>query len=345
MRRLDALRQLSAAIVGPPVRRTDWAAVVDLANLNLVTPQLHAALLRTGALPQLPAPLQAFTAEVFARNRERNRRLFVQLRDAVAALNAAGIEPVLLKGAAAWATLGRPEAFDRMLRDLDLLVAPADAAAAVGALSAAGFPVLASYNEPWRHVVAELGRPSDVGVIDLHRRPPGPLRSLPPPANQRRVEWEGVRAFAPEPAAQVLMLALHDQFHEAGYWRGDLSFRHLLDIAALAPQVDWAALDRLAGERLTRRAVAVQVAAAERFAGAAPDWPAARSASVRLQHLRQLVQFAWPGAVWPLACVAALSEASSLVGRGRLVGDGPGGALARMARFRARARTAAAGGV
>ena len=344
MRRLETFRQLSAAIVGPPAPRTDWAGVVDLANLNLVTPQLHAALLRTGALPQLPAQLQAFTAEVSARNRERNRRLFAQLRDAVAALNAAGIKPVLLKGAAVWASLGRPEDFSRMLRDLDLLVEPADAAAAVDALRAAGFAVLAAYDEPWRHVVAELGRPSDVGVIDLHRRPPGPLRCLPPPGNRHRIEWEGVRALAPEPAAQVFMLALHDQFHEAGYWRGDLSFRHLLDIAALAPQVDWAALDGLAGERLTRRAVAVQVAATERFAGAAPDWPAARSAAVRLQHLRQLVQFAWPSTIWPLACVAALSEASSLVGRRRLVGDGPGGARARQGRFRARARTAAAGG-
>ena len=55
---------------------------------------------RQGRIVLLPAEVQAFTGEVLARNRERNRRLFRQLGDALLPLNAAGIEPVLLKGAA-----------------------------------------------------------------------------------------------------------------------------------------------------------------------------------------------------------------------------------------------------
>ena len=343
MGRLEALRQLSGALRGRPARRTDWQAVLGLANEALVTPQLHVALLAAGGLERLPPELRAFTEEVFVRNRERNRRLFSQLHQAVRVLNTAGIAPVLLKGAALWASLGRPQAFDRMLRDLDLLVEPAEQVLAVETLAAAGFRVLARYDEPWRHVVAELGRADDVGVVDLHRRPPGPLRTAGFPQGRRRVEWDGVFALAPEPAAQVVMLAMHDQLHEGMYWRGDLSLRHLFDIAALAPQVDWAQVERLAGARLTLRAVAVQVAAAQSFAGVPRDWPAAAGAAVRLQHLRQLVQFASPPMVRPLAWVAAVSEAASLVGRERLVGDGPGGWLDRLARFRTVVRPAASG--
>lgn len=342
MGRLEVLRQLAGALRGRPAPRTDWRAVVGLANEALVTPQLHVALQAAGALERLPPGPRAFTGEAFARNRERNRRLFAQLRQAVAALNAAGIAPVLLKGAGLWASLGRPQGFDRMLRDLDLLVAPGEEALAVETLAAAGFRVLARYEEPWRHVVAELGRAGDVGVIDLHRRPPGPLRAASFPPAQRSAEWDGVFALTPDPAAQVVMLALHDQFHEGGYWRGDFSLRHLLDIAALAPQVDWDAVERLAGARLTLRAVAVQVAAAQWLAGVPREWPATQGAAVRLQHLRRVVQFAAPPLVRPLAWAAAVSEAASLVGRERLVGDGPGGLAERFARFRTLARPARA---
>lgn len=332
--RLEALRQLSAALLGRPLPDTDWLAVVELANRSLVTPQLHAALLAEDALHMAPPEYGAFTAEAFARNRERNQRLFAQLQHAIAALNRAGVEPMLLKGAALWAALGRPPDFDRMLTDIDILVEPEEAPLAIDALGGAGFQTLRAYDEPWRHVVAELARPGDVGVIDLHRRPPGPLKTSGVTGEQRRFEWEGLRAALPSPAAQVVMLAMHDQFHERAYWRGDISLRHLLDIAALAPQVDWDAVTRLAGERLILRAVAVQVAAAERFAGAQAQWGMVRRPAVRLHHMRQLVQFASPGAAAPLAWLAALSEASSLVGRRRLVGDGPGGLRGRFARFR-----------
>ncbi|WP_374471598.1 nucleotidyltransferase family protein [Phenylobacterium sp.] len=342
MRRLEVLRQLSAALAGRPFERTSWPEVVELANEHLVTPQLHAALVGGGALRRLPVDLQAFLEDVFQRNRERNRRLFAQLREALAVLNAAGLQPILLKGAALWISLGRPAGFDRMLNDLDLLVQPHEAARAMDALAAADFQVLARFDEPWRHVVAELGRPSDVGVLDLHRRPPGPLSAPAPLQDLRPVDWDGVRAWTPGPAAQVCMLALHDQFHEGAFWRGDLPVRHLLDIAMLSPMVATQSLAELAGERLLLRGVAVQVAAAQRFVGAKSDWPALRSAAVRAHHLRQAAQFAWPGAAWPLACLAALAEAGSLVGRDRLVGDGPGGVAERFARFRSVARAGGA---
>jgi hypothetical protein len=314
MSRRRALRDLSAALRGEPPADADWMAVLQLANAALVTPQIHAAALRAGALERLPAEVRTFTAEVYARNRERNRRLLDQLADAVGALNAAGIEPVLLKGAALWASLGRPDEFDRMLNDVDLLVRPDQAVPAIEALIAGGFGLANAYPGPEVHVVAELGRATDVGFIDLHQRPPGPpgvaeLEDLQ--RHCRRTEWCGVRAWTPEPAVQAFFLVLHDQFHDGDYWRGGFSLRHLTDIAELSrgPEpLDWGLLHRLAKVRLVENALDAELIAAQRIAGADVPEPILRRRWARLQHARHMAQFTWPLLSLPLAGLGMLSE-------------------------------------
>jgi hypothetical protein len=278
----------------------EWMSVLELANKALVTPQIYSAALQTGTVSQMPAEVRTFLHEVWRRNRERNRRLFIQLREALSALNSVGIEPTLLKGAAQWAALGRPPEHDRILTDLDLLVSAEDAAAAVSALEAAGFATRGRYDEPSSYVAAELARPDDVGLIDLHRRPPGPeglaRAAMALPGQTMRVSWDGVRAKAPSPALQVFLLVLHDQFQDGGYWRGEFVLRHLLEIAALSRQpggVDWSVVAKLAPTRLVRNATDAQLLAAATICGAlAPK--TARRPWVRLQHARLRAQFGWP---------------------------------------------------
>jgi hypothetical protein len=243
--------------------------------------------------------VRTFLAEVWVRNRERNRRLFRQLRTTVGLLNAAGIEPVLLKGAAYWALAGRPAEHDRILTDLDIMVTAEEGPAAVAALRSAGFGLLEPPT-PSPHTLAEFGRPEDVGIIDLHWRPPGPealaLEAAAAPGQLVGVAWDGVRARAPGPALQIFLLVLHDLFQDGGYWRGEFSLRHLLEIAALSRRpegVDWTLLDRLAGTRLVRNVTDAQLFAAAAMCGALAP-PTARRSWVRLQHARRRAQFGWP---------------------------------------------------
>lgn len=332
-----ALRDLSLALRGAPDPAADWMGVLAMANQALATPQIHAAALAADTLDDLPDEVRTFTADVFARNRARNARLFEQLHDAVAALNGAGIEPVLLKGCALWAALGRPDHFDRLTGDLDLLVRPAEAPRAAAALRMAGFDQVSAYAGPAVHVVAEFGRPQDVGFVDLHQRPPGPpalaeIEDLE--ARCQSCEWRGLRAKVPDPAAQVFFLVLHDQFHEAGYWRGGLALRHLTDIALLShgpAGVDWADVDRLAATRLARRALRAELAAAVRIAGANVPPAAWADPWTRLQAARHTAQFLWPATRLPLAGLAMLAELPALIahrradaaGRARMFGRQP----------------------
>jgi Uncharacterised nucleotidyltransferase len=319
MNRRKALAQLTGCLRGELPAAPDWAAILMLANRALVTAQLYEALARSGAAPSLPDDVHGFLREVSERNRERNRRLSHQLTEALQALNDAGIEPILLKGAAVWASSGRGLTFNRILSDLDLLVKPVEVERALDALAKAGFPCVARHSWRESHAVATLGRPTDVGHIDLHQRPPGPLgiadiRDVDSFCTQ--ISWFGARARVPAPALQILYLVLHDQFHDGDYWRGGFDLRHLIDIAELsrAPQpVDWLMLDALCKTSLVRNVLRTQLLAVEQFLGAAvpPDFINGRW--VRFQHQRHMWQFAYPGISAPLALVGMATEWTNLL--------------------------------
>jgi len=313
MNRRRSLAQLITCLRGELPVTPDWRAILTMANRALVTAQLYEALARTGAVQSLPDNVHGFLREVSERNRERNRRLARQLGEALQALNNANIEPILLKGAAVWASSGCGLDFNRIFSDLDLLVNPMEVERALDALVESGFPVL-RYSGKGSHAVATLGRPTDVGVIDLHQRPPGPLGIAQIQDVDflcTRISWFGGRARVPVPAIQILVLVLHDQFHDGDYWRGGFDLRHLIDIAELsrAPQpVDWLMLDALCKTSLVRNALGTQLLAVEQFLGAAMPPVFTGGRWVRFQHQRHMWQFAYPGFSASLAVVGIVSE-------------------------------------
>lgn len=347
MSRRRALSQLSACLRGAPPEAIDWRELLALANTALITPQLFTELERAGA--PMPPQVRLFLVEVAARNRDRNRRTRAQLIDALTALNAAGIQPVLLKGMAVWATTAPHGEFDRMLGDIDLLVRPAEAARAIEALVAAGFGCDSRHDGSAAHVVAELGRPQDVGFIDLHQRPPGPpgLAEIADIENYcKAASFDGFTAMLPSPTLQTFFLVLHDQIHDGDYWRGGVDLRHLLDLALLSREgVDWDMLERLCGTRLVRNAAFAQLIAAGEIAGAQIPARVRADRWARLQYQRHMAQFAWPRLSTPLAALGAASEWSSLLahraenrrGRARVLGimrDDGENMRSRMERFR-----------
>jgi hypothetical protein len=318
MNRQAALAQLSMCLQGHVPPDADWMAMLELANRSLATPQLCAAIMASGSADTLPDDVRVFLLDVQSRNRERNRRLIGQLSDTLRALNAAGIEPVLLKGIALWASRRWLE-FDRILTDIDLLIRPAEVERAVDVLQNAGFSVTARYPRSDAHVVAELGRSSDVGLIDLHQRPPGPpglaeicnLTDFCTP-----VSLDGLRAMCPAPAVQIFFLVLHDQLHDDDYWRGGFDLRHLMDIAQLSlarEPVDWALLERLCGTAFVRNALQTQLFAARRLTGAAIPERFTERSWTKIQHWRHELQFRYPRFAIPLAVIGVMSELPSFL--------------------------------
>jgi hypothetical protein len=315
MRNSSALRQLAALLRREPPETVDWFGVLALANHALLTPALAVALQNNSALP---VDVQVFLSEVLKRNIERNRRLKAQLVDALRSLNVVGIQPVLLKGAILLASTERDDG-GRILGDLDILLRPEEVARGVAALEDGGFRVSRLFRQADSHVAAELGRPEDVGIVDLHRRPPGPLACL----NHVVIEDHchtiiitGARASVPSSTLQILLLVAHDQFHDQDYWRGRLDLRHLLDFASLTSgshDVDWDLLVDWIPGGLMRTALDTHLIAAEALMGArAPRW-SHRGLWSRWQYYRRLLQMDHPRLGFTMLALSTLVEWPAMI--------------------------------
>ncbi len=313
MSRRSALRVLSDGLHGRTRATRDWMALISAANGALVTPALRGAL----AAHEVPEDVAAFIDMVSARNDERNQLLRTMLLDATAMLNTAGVTPVYLKGMAIWAAC-RPDAvsYPRMMSDVDLLVRPDETQKAIEALTAGGFKILKRHAEH-RHEAADLWRDGDVGVLDLHRRPPGPQALtvlFDRDAGAVAAPWPG-EARIPSPTHQIYLTCLHDMFHDGGFWRGGFDVRHLCDVAELARHpdgVDWDLLMSLPPTRLTRNAMLSQLVAARRIAAAPIPARLLRGVFPHLHHRRHEAQYLTPALGLPLALLGIGLEGLNL---------------------------------
>lgn len=291
-------QQLCGVLGGRAGPDGDIVPLINEANRRLVTPRLYTQLHNRGALSSIPPDAANFLADVASRNRARNRQLRAQLEAAVAALNAADVVPVLLKGAVQLIREG--QTCDRILSDIDLLIEPGEIDRSIEAMQAAGMAVVARYDGARVHVVAEFGDPSSVGLIDLHQRPAGPpglfeTRSIVGHCTPA-TGLTGV-ARVPDRAHAILLLVLHDHFHDGGYWRGDVDLRHLLDLwdfTATGPALDRQEVLRLCPSHLIRDAAGFFLSAGQRWLGA--NVRAEQEAAIdRLNLARASLQRTQPG--------------------------------------------------
>ena len=296
MKRRRALRQFGDIFCRAVPDAPDWNAILALANAQLVTPELCDRLDQLGALSGLPVDLQSFLEDVRRRTRERNARLANTLGDALGALNAFGIRPVLLKGCAVWA--GPTPERSRIVSDIDLLVRGDEIAAAIDGLSRQGFAIVEDQRHAQFHRSVVLARVSDVGSIDLHQHAPGPasLSAIADPhGDSRPVVFQEGSALLPSAEAQILVAVMHDQLQDGRFWRGGFELRHLLDIAAFAAaDVDWERLMRLCPTSNIRLAMLSQLCAAKEIAGARIPDQVIASFWGRLHYQRQRAQYVWP---------------------------------------------------
>jgi len=282
-----SLRQLTAALDGRLPQPEAWPAVLELAGRGWLVPALHLAVQRADRPDALPDEVRDYLSLLHDRNRERNRRLREQLVEAARALNAAGIEPILLKGAIHLFTAGEEDLGSRMISDLDLSIAPAETARARAALTGLGYRGCGEERE--------MARPQDAGVIEFHHRPSA--RSAPYLSGDLRASSpvmmrDGAAARIPPATARALHLIVHDMIKEGDYWTFRINLRHLHDLAALARSgdgIDWQRLGASLSDPVGRNALLVQAKALEDLYGIAipPDLRAGRSA--RLRHVARLV--------------------------------------------------------
>jgi hypothetical protein len=233
--------RLAAGLVAreaqPPAPDMPWPLVVEAADRHMVAAALGWCL--TGD-QSIPADVRQCFQALLELNRRRNDVIHQALEAAVGSLNAAGIVPMLLKGAAALAEPLYPDHGMRVVGDLDLLVSRLQVPDAEAALARAGFALDAppeSFDRDPHH------RPplvhADLRVrVDLHTRPmPDALHAAIEAAQMlsagRVIAWRAGRVLLPDPADWVVHTILHGQIVDGHYWRGIPRLRQVLEVALL----------------------------------------------------------------------------------------------------------------
>lgn len=254
---------LAAALAGTGrVTRDDtsWTGLVEAAAWHGLRPALHHALASRSVLDSLPTALRRALNDAARLEGLRVEARRQQLREALDALAAAGVRCIVLKGAHL-AEHVYPAELVRPMVDLDLLVAPRDAAAAHAALAALGYAPATNVAAPPRHwptLVRAHGLP-----VELHRaiepcEAPFTLALDGVWARARPATIAGVPTLVLAPEDLLLHLALHmAHSHLLG-----ASLVGVLDVRACVcrwgSSLDW--------ERVTAHA---RAARAERFVHAA----------------------------------------------------------------------------
>lgn len=238
-----------------PQSEAEWAPVLDLAEAAGVAPLLYAAWRGSQVLPATTlARLRSAYIATGSQNTLRQRDLARVLE----ALRAAGVESLLLKGAALVDTIYRNPALRPMV-DVDLLVPRDRVAAALAALANCGYAPSRAEVAPgalvtYENEIALYGPTPLATPIELH------WSLLDSPYYQERLDmaWYWQSALPHEVAGQAtqvlgpVALLLHLAAHWTLHHPGDaLLWQH--DIAAVivteGPRLDWSELLAQAAEQ------------------------------------------------------------------------------------------------
>ena len=245
-----------------------WPRLIERANRQGLTPALAPTLrskdVGTGTawdrlVSEDPAAA-SYLDRIHALNARRNTVFWDQLIAITGAFNRAGIEPLLLKGAAELAEGIYPSAGARWLADWDLQVPASQLATAcriledeLGYAQPPASPdeapagalnhQLAPHHHPDHPVKIELHR------TPLHRRPPGLNEAFEVVAEYERIrwpsEWNGI-AWRFTPTWHLAHAFLHAEIGHRGAEHGVLNLRHAYHFTRLsardAARIDWQGL-------------------------------------------------------------------------------------------------------
>ena len=238
--------RLEAFIAAAP----DWPALVWLAGEQSITPALAPALQRWGLLRALPADLRDYLLATAAMNRARNRQLLAELEQVAGVLNAAGLRPLALKGAANLLAGLHEDPAERLLVDLDLLLPPDRLEAGVAALRAAGWQAVGAVEMTLHHAPA-LHRHGHLATVELHGQPLdlpwqpllGAAELL---ATARPCRLGAAWLLLPSPSLRLAHALAHGALADRSLALRRLRLRDLDDAARLAAGMDVAAAADLA---------------------------------------------------------------------------------------------------
>jgi hypothetical protein len=281
--------------------RIGWDEVLDMAVEQGVISSLWEPLRERQA--SLPAPVEERIRDQYRGNAIRNLRFRRQLGEAVEALNTAGIEPLVFKGALQLVD-DTGSVAHRWMSDLDLAVSPESVPAACEALEEIGYR--RSPGNPFDHLnELPYGRCGVPGLIDLHRElGTGAVSSVLPAvdawAQSLPLSFANARARGLSATHQVLHNILHAAVQDLHHDARGLPLRQLVALARLlavhGPDIDWTEIEARMGAHGLGKVLGDHLRLAEQLLGIEAPAALLEGTRFRLHERSVLASFAlgWP---------------------------------------------------
>lgn len=267
--------------------------LIEFSSQHLVTPAL-AWCLKDAA--NNSADARAYFAAVLELNTTHNAGILDGLARVLAALNKAGIQPILLKGAAHLVEGIYPAPGIRIVGDIDLLVATDEAAAATAALHAIGFVTPPTPVSKTHHHLPMMHDHEARLTVEIHTRVEHRLPDLIAPyawfrQNTRQLPFRGLRALLPDPTRIIAHNVIHGQLNHENEREGMIGLRQLLDFALIrarhGARIDWPELERRFARGGADEVLATYVAFAKKLLGQPAPRMKSRPRAAAMETLRR----------------------------------------------------------
>ena len=150
----------------------DWDLLVKIGSEHLVLPAIYCRLKQKKLLSFLPEELVHYLDELTQLNRERNRTLLNEAQQISKVFNSNEIHYVFIKGIALIAAKKYDDIGERMIGDIDILIATKDIQKAFDLLVVQGYNKSLSFSyevKNFRHLPRQISE-NHLGAIELHNQ-------------------------------------------------------------------------------------------------------------------------------------------------------------------------------
>jgi len=210
-----------------------WSKIVKVSTGHMVLPALYLNLKRADLLKFLPADLRAYFGEITRLNRNRNLEILNQVKDINTILLSYDITPIFLKGTAHLLENLYQDMAERMVGDIDFIVAENQVEKAANILINEGYiPLNPFVDKGHRHSkhYPRLTHQEKIAAVEIHW-------AVVLQAHKTDLDYETIfkekqcinNIFVPSYGHQIIHNILNVQINDKGFLYGKIMPRQLYD--------------------------------------------------------------------------------------------------------------------
>jgi hypothetical protein len=237
----------------------DWDAVVIIGSKHLMLPALFCRLKEKGLLPRIPKELHIYLEEIARINRGRNEILLQEAHDISEIFNKEQIDHVFIKGVALIASDAFKDLTERMIGDIDILVAPHQLHQAFDLLEQNGYVenIRSKFKKQHRHLSRQIN-PNKIGAVELHSEVlTHKFKQLIDINVLLKNKQKGISINVPSSEDFIRIAILTTQINDKGHFYGYINLKTIYDCLVLGLQGNIKLLPALSEQKHTQSFLAV----------------------------------------------------------------------------------------